>query len=347
MAGQPTATVRGHDLVAWHVGRHGEVAGGMTQVVNAYAAWDFESFDIRVIPSRDGSRGLRAYLLFLRAVLAVRRLRDPERNLVVVHLSQGGSFVREGHLLRLASRRGFSTIAHLHGSSFVEYANAHPERVGPVLRAASRVFVLSEATRASVAGFIPEDRIAVVPNAVASAPAATKQQRVVFGGKVSTRKGVDVLVDAWRALEPDGTWHLEIAGPVAEPELVPADLPHASVLGSLPHAELLARLESAAVAVLPSRDEAMPMFVLEAMARDACVIATDVGGIPAVLGDGSGILVPAGDAESLRVALHTVMTSEPARRTVVERARQTFTEHYSASALYPRLERLWRDALDR
>ncbi len=347
MAGDRSSTILGHDLVAWHVGRRGEVAGGMTQVVNAYTAWDFESFDIRVIPSRDGSRGLRAYLLFLRAVRAVRRLRDPERNLVVVHLSQGGSFVREGYLLRLASRRGFATIAHLHGSSFVDYANANPERVGPVLRSASRVFVLSEATRAAVAGFIPEERIEIVPNAVASAPAAEKHPRIVVGGKVSTRKGVDVLVDAWRALEPDGTWHLEIAGPVAEPELVPGDLPHATVFGSLPHAELLALLDSAAVAVLPSRDEAMPMFILEAMARDACVIATDVGGIPAVLGDGSGILVPAGDVESLRRALASVMTSEPTRRRVVERARRTFAEHYSASALYPRLERLWRDALDR
>lgn len=328
-----------------HVGRRGEVAGGMTQVVNGYLSYPFDDCELRVIVSRDGSTGPRALALFLGAAWRIGTLRGRESRVVVVHLSQGGSFVREGLLLRLAHARGFGTVAHLHGSSFPDYAAREPARVARVLRAADSVFVLSDETRAAVLDVVPSASSELIPNAVPEGTPRTKEKRIVFGGSVSLRKGVDVLVDAWRAIADHDGWTLDIVGPVADPEVVPDSLPDAVFHGSLPHAQLMELLEAAEIAVLPSRDEAMPMFILEALARRDCVIATRVGGIPSVLGGGAGVLVDAGDAAGLAGALQELMTSDAAREELRAVGTARFQRDYSAAAVYPMLATRWRAVL--
>jgi len=330
--------------VVWHVGRRGEVAGGMTQVVNGYVQWPFERVDVRVISSRDGSKGARGMALFLSAAWAVMRIRDRSRNVFVVHLSQGGSFLREGILLRLAHARGFGTIAHLHGSSFVAFAQRKPGLVGRVLGAADRVIALSDATRDEVCRYVAPANVVLVPNAVPSGERRPKEQRLVFGGSVSYRKGVDVLSKAWEGLDHRG-WVLDIAGPIADPEVLPEGLTDVVVHGPLDHARLMGLLETSAIAVLPSRDEAMPMFILEALGRDNCVIATTVGGIPAVLGDGAGLLVAPGDAAALADALDTVIASPDTLAATARRGRLRFDQEFSAEAVYPLVEKTWLGVL--
>ncbi|KQQ92583.1 hypothetical protein ASF62_12085 [Leifsonia sp. Leaf325] len=328
-----------------HVGRRGEVAGGMTQVVNGYLSYPFDDCDLRVIVSRDGSTGPRAMAIFLGAAWRLATLRGRDERVVVVHLSQGGSFVREGLLLRLAHARGFGTVAHLHGSSFPDYAEREPARVATVLRAADSVFVLSAETRAAVLGVLPTAPTELIPNAVPEGVPRAKGRSIVFGGSVSLRKGVDVLVDAWRRIADHDGWTLHVVGPVADPEVVPAGLPDAVFHGGLPHAELMELLESAEIAVLPSRDEAMPMFILEALARQDCVVATRVGGIPAVLADGAGALVDAGDAAGLAEALERLMVSDAARDELRAAGTARFERDYSAAAVYPMVAARWRAVL--
>jgi len=332
--------------IAWHVGREGNVAGGMTQVVNAYLRWPFERTRVRVIHSRDGSTGFRALALFLRAVGKVGfGLSDRSRELVVVHLSQRGSFLREGALLWLARLRGFGTVAHLHGSSFVEFSARWPRLVRTALRGADRVVVLSEATRVAAASLIGRDRVALLPNAVAAGMDTPKERLVVFGGAVGRRKGVDVLAEAWHRVGTGRGWRLVVAGPIVEPDVVPAALADASFVGGLRHEELMAWLERSSIAVLPSRDEAMPMFVLEAMARSNCVIATAVGGIPAVLKEGGGVLVAPADVDALAAALDRAIADDEWRVSTARAGRSVFDAEYSAAIVYPRVESLWLDVL--
>lgn len=330
-----------------HVGRAGDIPGGMTQVINAYVQWPFRRTRVSVLESRgDPGDHLTALRLWLGALWRVSRL--PRREVaLVVHLSERGSFIREGSLARLAAARGIPVIAHLHGSEFVEFATAHPRLVSGVLRASTKVITLSAETSSECERFIDAPRIELVPNAIPAGSGEDKAPTIVFGGVVSERKGIDVLQEAWRPIadaHPD--WSLMIAGPIRDHHLVDPDIPGVTFLGSVPHAELMGLLESAAIAVLPSRDEAMPMFLLESMARRCCCVSTTVGGIPPLLSEGSGMLVPPGDADALRHALEELMDDDTARGRIAEAGHRRFMSGYSAEAIYPRVEQIWLDAVN-
>lgn len=328
----------------YHLGRDGDHPGGMTQVVNAYLAWPFDRSRVDVIASR-GNPGdhLTAVRLFLAARRRVRRIaRSGEPAVVVAHLSERGSFLREGHLARLAARLGVPVIAHLHGSEFDVYEQRHPRRVRDVLSACAHVIALSESARAIAARTVGDERVSIVPNAVPSGPATARDRVVVFGGVVSRRKGVDVLDAAWRRVHPVfPDWTLLLAGPLREPDVVDRALPGAVFLDAVPHDELLGLLENAAVAVLPSRDEAMPMFILEALARRVCVVSTEVGGIPDVLDGGRGHLVAPGDVDALVAALTAAMGDEADRERRAARGHESFRETFAAETVYPRVESIW------
>lgn len=320
----------------------------MTQVVNAYLAWPFDEVTVQVIPSRgdpgDHVTAARLWVGALRHVARIARRREPA--VIVVHLSERGSFVREGLVARYAARLGLPVIAHLHGSEFAHYEAAEPVRVGRVLRSCTRVITLSEESSRISARHVPAEIVELVPNAIPTGRSARKDRTVVFGGVVSHRKGIDVLQTAWRAVAADHPdWTLLVAGPHRDAHLVDDALPQTRWLGSVDHAALMSLLESAAIAVLPSRDEAMPMFILEAMARRACVVSTTVGGIPALLSDGNGVLVPPGDAPALADALRRAVADASWREDVARAGHELFVSGYSAEAVYPRIERIWLAAI--
>lgn len=331
----------------YHVGRSGDIPGGMTQVINAYLSWPFPRVDVDVIESRgDPGDHVAAARGFLRALRKVRTIaRSRERATIVVHLSERGSFVREGWVARYAAHLGLPVVAHMHGSEFAAFERDNEELVGKVLAASSRVISLSDETSEICARHVGVENVELVPNAIpAGHPRDSKSKMVVFGGVVSHRKGIDVLQEAWRDAAPPEPWRLIVAGPIRDGHLIDHSLPGAEFVGSLDHGALMELLDDAEVAVLPSRDEAMPMFILEAMARRACVISTAVGGIPAVLSDGCGIMVEPASIDDLAAALKTATSDDATRHEIAGAGFARFTSRFSADAVYPRVESIWLDA---
>lgn len=76
-----------------------------------------------------------------------------------------------------------------------------------------------------------------------------------------------------------------------------------SLLGTVPHEQLPNWFRAADLLCLPSHAEGVPNVVLEAMASGLPVVATRVGGIPEVLPDEAGLLVPVADTPALSAAL--------------------------------------------
>jgi hypothetical protein len=336
--------------VVLHVGEAGAVPCGIAQVLNEYLDWSFESLRVRVTASTRGRRGdLRAPALTLLSALRILGRRLSRRpHAVVVHLSNGGSFIREGGLAALARACGFPVAVQLHGSVFRPFAAAHPRLVRAVLGLAEAVYVLTAESEGIVRGLVgPHARVVKVANGVGMpAERPAKERVVLFAGEVGMRKGVDVLLAAWERVHVRHPgWQLVIAGPV-EPEIAALPLPPAVILlGAVTRAEVQHRQARATVAVLPSRNEALPMFLLEAMARGCAVVGTPVGDVRELL-EGCGRLVPVGDPAALATALDELMADPAAAAAVGDAARDRVAGHYSSAVLAARFEREWLALLE-
>jgi teichuronic acid biosynthesis glycosyltransferase TuaC len=81
------------------------------------------------------------------------------------------------------------------------------------------------------------------------------------------------------------------------------------LLSKLSDKELALWQAAANIFTLPSYSEGCPNVVLEALACGRPVISTRVGGIPELVGEGDGILVPPADARALEDALEFALAS--------------------------------------
>jgi len=102
-------------------------------------------------------------------------------------------------------------------------------------------------------------------------------------------------------------------------------------------------LQSADLALITSDTESFCLSILEAMFFACPSVATNVGGIPEVVEDGvTGLLAPAGDAESLSRAVESLIR-DPAQRASLGRAAQSRArERFSAEIIVPQYEALYR-----
>ena len=136
---------------------------------------------------------------------------------------------------------------------------------------------------------------------------------VLFAGTLEPRKGVDVLLDAFRVLRrrhPDLL--LVLAGPTGWGEVGGLDGAGVLAPGRLGDDDLDALYRSALALAYPSWGEGFGLPVLEAMGRGCPVVTTSVTSLPEVAGD-AGVLVEPGDAEALAGALD-LLVADPAER---------------------------------
>ncbi|SIP90400.1 Glycosyltransferase involved in cell wall bisynthesis [Rhizobium sp. RU35A] len=96
--------------------------------------------------------------------------------------------------------------------------------------------------------------------------------------------------------------------------------------------------------VVPSRAEAMPYIVLEALAAEKPVIASRVGGIPEVLGVDSAALATPGDARDLARRMTDVLIDPDWQARVMPRPEE-FRATFSASAMAGQMLGLYRELI--
>ncbi|WP_395692775.1 glycosyltransferase [Nocardioides sp.] len=270
---------------------------------------------IRRVPLRDpGPVALE------RSAAAVRRLLATWRP-DVVHAHN----VRASLAARLAQvgRRRVPVVSTVHGLADDRYAAA----ARLLRRCSDLVVAVSPDVRDRLlqAGLDP-GRVAVIENAVPPPGPATGDVRaelgllpgtplVVCAARLAAPKRVDLLVDAWP--EVPAAAHLLVAGdgpdrPALEARAArSAARPRITFLGD--RADVGRLLAAADVVVLASDREGLPMVVLEAMAAGRPVVASAVGGLPALAGTGCLELVPPGDAGALAAAVRALL-ADPARR---------------------------------
>lgn len=198
-----------------------------------------------------------------------------------------------------------------------------------MLRADAVITVSEELRQQAIAQGIPANKVTAILNGCDTAVfhtgdrGAARQQvgcdgsseLIVYAGNLLDSKGLGELMEAF----------LELAGP--RPQL------RLAIVGQGPYGAALARRASAAgmesrvilpgrrdatgiarwmrasdVFCLPSYSEGCPNVVVEALACGRPVVATNVGGIPELVKEGCGLLIPPRDAAALRGALDAALS---------------------------------------
>ncbi|AKL74388.1 glycosyltransferase [Actinobacteria bacterium IMCC26256] len=97
--------------------------------------------------------------------------------------------------------------------------------------------------------------------------------------------------------------------------------------------------------VMASKNEGLPVAIMEALALGLPICATSVGGIPEAVTDGvEGQLVPPSDPESLASAL-TRLATEPVLREQLAAGARESGERYDIRTAVTRIEEIYREVL--
>jgi len=218
-------------------------------------------------------------------------------------------------------------------------------------RRAAAVVAVSDHLRSLARRTTPALEIGVIRNGVDTrrfTPAPGNEPTVLFVGRLIPRKGVAVLLEAFRAVAPSHPEaRLIIAGDGPERERLEELSRRHGIETRVEFRGFLARdalpglYHEASIFVSPALEEAMPNVVLEAMASGLPVVTTH-SGADEILQD-NGTLVDPGDAGALAAALGSYLADGARRRREGQRSREladrlswpTVAESYRA--LYERI----------
>ena len=162
--------------------------------------------------------------------------------------------------------------------------------------------------------------------------------RFVLLGSLEPRKGQDIFVEALQQLPPDlqSRAEFKIVGRVMASEFAAKvsaaaqGMKGLSIDSEVSHAEALEVLRQSDVLVCASRDEAMPMTMIEAMSLGKAIISTDVGGIAEVIVDGeNGLLVQAENVRELAGAIAGLIERPKLVLELGKRARATYESNFT------------------
>jgi glycosyltransferase involved in cell wall biosynthesis len=205
---------------------------------------------------------------------------------------------------------------------------------------------------------VPARKIAVVPNGLdfesfRSRTVSRLPRRVVIVANLRPEKGHDVLIDAAAqvlARVPDARFEVVGGGPQLNTLLARCEARHVQHAFTFAgHQEdVAARLAAADIFALPSRSEAFPNAVLEAMAASLPIVASGVGGIRELIEhDRTGLLVPAGDAAALAARLLRIMTEPGLAGRLGHAARIAAHTRYSFDRMVASFDALYTAQLTR
>jgi glycosyltransferase involved in cell wall biosynthesis len=298
---------------------------------------------------------------------AVRPLHSLFRELRpdVVHTHQVGALFYAGPAARFAR---VPLIVHTeHGKHYA--ARRRTRWLGWLAgRCAARFFCVSQDIAAEVRDcrIVAARKVCVVPNGIDTArfgpgngAAAVRQSLAIPAdapvvgtvGRLSEVKRQDLLLRAFarvRSHVPAARLLLVGDGPLlADLRALASGLGLDGVVHFAGYqAEPQSFLAAMDLFALTSRSEGMPLVVLEAWAAGLPVVASAVGGLPALIDSGrTGLLFPSGDETALADALLRLLTDEPARRLLGDEGRREATSRYDIRHMAGNYERHYRELL--
>jgi glycosyltransferase involved in cell wall biosynthesis len=230
-----------------------------------------------------------------------------------------------------------------------------------VLRNFARVVAVSDEVRQRLlkAG-VRDERIRMVRNgidlrpftgAIASLRSDDATLLVGLVGRLSWEKGVEFfLMAAARALAEFPSVKFVVVGEGADREKLERTIDELKIRDSVTmlgrRDDMPAVYASLDIMVSSSRQEGLPMAILEGMASSLPLVASAVGEVPTVVADGvTGLLVPAEDVERLAAGILELLRDRAKRERFGAAARKLIQDEYSAERMTADYLRVYDEAI--
>ncbi len=201
---------------------------------------------------------------------------------------------------------------------------------------------------------IPPEKIVLKPHFVYPEPKLQPQERrgnyALYLGRLSQEKGVDVMLNAWRALSD---FPLKVVGTGPEEQKLKKavsdeGMKNIEFTGFCGPQECEAHLRGAKFVIIPSVCyENFPRVVVEAFACGLPIIASRLGSLAELVEDGkTGILVEPGNASELSKKIRWCFENPMEIERMGHNARRVFGEKYSSRANYEKLMQIYNQAVN-
>jgi glycosyltransferase involved in cell wall biosynthesis len=253
--------------------------------------------------------------------------RDLDADLVHVNMTDPATC---GPALGTAVLSGIPTIADVHMTGVTDPGLTWAYQACAAVVARSRPVADLLAAAHGVDPVVVRNGVPVGP---AARPGTGRPLRVRAVGRLTAQKGHDLLIEAVRTLPGI---EVTVAGEGRDRDALVAAAAGLPVRFAGHVEDVPGFLAGADVFCLPSRAEALPLALLEAVVAGLPCVATDVGDIAAELGD-LVVLVPPEDPGALAAALAGLAADPERRRRLGERARaegvRRFDERHTLAAV--------------
>jgi glycosyltransferase involved in cell wall biosynthesis len=222
--------------------------------------------------------------------------------------------------------------------------------IGTYHRAVDGYIAMSQFARNKlIEAGLPAGKIALKPNFVSPDPGPGRGRGgyVMYLGRLSPEKGVDVLLDAWRRLP--GTIPLKLVGngPLSDEVKAAASAnPAVEWLPGKDDDEVRELMSDASLLVLPSVNyEGFPKTIVEAFSVGTPVVASRLGAMAEIVDARTGGHFAPGDAADLAAKVESLFFDHPRLAAMRRACREEYEQKYTAAQNYQTLIGIYRRAL--
>lgn len=270
-------------------------------------------------------------------------------------------FLRDGKVCEDCASKRFAWPAIQHacyrgsttGSAVVAGMQALHHGIGSWRKKVSMFIALTEFARQKFIQYgLPAERLVIKPNFIdpLPSPGTGEGNYALFVGRLSSEKGIDLLLSAWQDERCSLPLHIVGDGPLREQVLAAAKTnPRIRFRDAMPPAQVLQEMSQARFLIVPSVwYEGLPRTIVESLAVGTPVLAADIGSLTDLVREnGGGQRFIAGDVATLSNSAAQLCTDDAKITQMRVDARHEFLKRYTADANYQTLHSIYRSALSK